>query len=437
MARMFHDWDIPTVNTQVAKATTPDASADRDSRGAASIPARLPKVAQVLPTDYRAGEREDIVTPTVKTEPTTTTEPITDPIVEPITEPKTVTEPPKNPPSGGTTQFVEYEYNADFTKRRAKYFNSATGAFTYGSWETPPKTKEDYDKEQADAAAKAAAFQEKRDAFSMLEATMRSYGFNETELKEITEFMQKGLIDPNMGPNQITLAMRQLNSYKSRFAGNEERRARNLNTLSEVAYLQQEKDYSATLREAGMQRFVTREQFATLIGNDISNTELGKRVRLANERVKYSDPNVLKQLRSYYNITEEDIAAYYLSPKDVLPELEAKTTTAEIGSAALQFGLSAEKERAQGLQTLGIDLERARSGYSNIAGVLPRTQQLSDIYSETGIKYTQTTAEEEEFKGLASAKRAREKLKEREFSSFMGSSGTGKTSLMKGTAGSI
>ena len=59
MARMFHDWDIPTVNTQVAKTTTPDASADRDSRGAASIPARLPKVAQVLPTDYRAGERED------------------------------------------------------------------------------------------------------------------------------------------------------------------------------------------------------------------------------------------------------------------------------------------------------------------------------------------------------------------------------------------
>ena len=338
---------------------------------------------------------------------------------------------------GGTTQFVEYEYNSDFTKRRAKYFNSATGQFTYGEWEDNPKTKADYDKEQAAAAAAAAALQQKRDAYALIEATMRSYGFTDSELNEIIKFIQDGLIDPNMGPNQLTLALRQLPSYKARFFGNEERRARGLNTLSEAEYLQQEQDYSATFRQRGLQRFATRSQFATLIGNDISNTEVGKRIDIAVERVQYGDPQVLKQLKTYYNITETDIAAYYLNPKEVLPELEAKTTTAEIGSAAVQYGLSAERERAEGLRAFGVDLTKARAGYGLISERLPRTQQLSNIYSQAGIDYTQTTAEEEEFKGTASAKRAREKLKELEIGSFMRSSGTGRTSLSKGTAGLI
>jgi hypothetical protein len=344
---------------------------------------------------------------------------------------------PDYKPGGGGNQFVEYEYNKDFTKRRAKYFNSATGQFTYGEWEDVPKTKEDYDKEQAAASAAAAALQEKRDAFSLIEATMRSYGFTESELNEIIKFIQNGLIDPNMGPNQLTLALRQLPAYKARFFGNEERRARGLNTLSEAEYLQQEQDYSATFRQRGLQRFATRGQFATLIGNDISNTEVGKRIDIAVERVQYGDPQVLKQLKTYYNITETDIAAYYLNPKEVLPELEAKTTTAEIGSAAVQYGLSAERERAEGLRAFGVDLTKARAGYGLISERLPRTQQLSDIYRQSGITYTQTTAEEEEFKGTASAKRARERLKELEIGSFIGTSGVGRTSLGKGTAGLI
>ena len=333
-------------------------------------------------------------------------------------------------------QFVEYEYDKNFTKRRAKFFNPATGQFTYGEWENNPMTPEDY-KAQQDAAAEAARLQQqKADAFALIEATMRSYGFNETELAEITKFIQEGLINPQMGPNQLALALRQLPSYKSRFAGNEERRARGLNTLSEGDYLQQEQDYSATLRQRGLQRFAVREQYAKLIGNDISNVELGKRADIAIQRVQNGDPLVLQQLRSYYNITEQDIAAYYLSPKEVLPELEARTVTAEIGSVASRFGLAAERQRAENLRMAGVDLARARAGYELISERLPRSQELSQIYAPSGIEFTQTTAEEEEFKGTASAKRARERLKELETGSFTGTSGRGLLAV-KGAAGAI
>lgn len=323
----------------------------------------------------------------------------------------------------GGYEFVEYEYSKDFKKRRAKYFNRATGTFTYGEYEDAPLTKEDFDAQQANILAEERALNEKRDAFALIESTMRSYGFNEEELKELTTYIQGGLLNPKLGPEQLVLQLRQLPSYKARFAGNEERRARGLNALSEANYLLQESAYAETLRQYGLQRFVNRTQFATFIGNDISNTEVGRRVKTAVERLQMGDPAILRQLRSYYAITDSDIVSYFLNPKEVLPELESKVTTAEIGATAGQYGLDTGLARASDLERYGVDLERARRGYSNIAQVLPRTTTLSDIYKQAGIDYTQTTAEEEEFKGLASAKRARERLAGLETAAFSGASG--------------
>jgi hypothetical protein len=343
---------------------------------------------------------------------------------------------PDYKPGGGGKQFVGYEYNENFTKRRAKYYDPATSQFSYDAWEDNPKTKEEYDAEQKAKSLAAKEQQEKADAFALTEATMRSYGFNPKELNEIMDFIQKGLINPQMGPNQLALALRQLPAYKERFAGNQTREAMGLNALSEAEYLQQESDYSATFKEYGLQRFATRSQFATLIGNDISNVELGKRAKIAVQRVQYGDPMVLEQLRKYYNVTEADVVAYYMSPKEILPELEAKTTTAEIGATAASFGFNADKARAESLRAAGVDLTKARAGYESIAERMPRTQQLTQIYAPSGIEYTQTTAEEEEFKGTASAKRARERLKELEKGSFSGSSGRGMLST-KTSAGLI
>jgi hypothetical protein len=164
--------------------------------------------------------------------------------------------------------------------------------------------------------------QEKRDAYSLVEQTMRSYGFSEAELTEILNYIKTGLVNPRMGANQLVIELRNLPSYKARFAGNETRRKAGLNALSEAEYLAQEKDYSETLRRYGQQRLANRAQFATLIGNDISNTELGSRVGIAVNRLSNTNPAVLGQLRTYYpTITNSDIVAYFLSPEETLPEL--------------------------------------------------------------------------------------------------------------------
>lgn len=280
--------------------------------------------------------------------------------------------------------------------------------------------------------------QERRDAFALVEKTMRSYGFNESELAEILNFIKTGLLNPRMGANQLLIDMRQLPSYKTRFAGNETRRAAGLNALSEAEYLAQEKDYSETLRRYGQQRLAKREQFATLIGNDISNAELSTRVGMAVNRLSNTNPAIMRQLKTFYpTINDSDIVAYFLSPTEALPELEAKVTTAEIGATAAQYGLAADLARATELQKYGVDLARARQGYENIAQVLPRAETLSNIYKQAGINYNQITAEQEEFKGLASAKRARNQLAQLEAAAFSGASGLGKTSLTRQVGGAI
>jgi hypothetical protein len=280
--------------------------------------------------------------------------------------------------------------------------------------------------------------QEKRDAYSLVEQTMRSYGFNEAELTEILNYIKTGLVNPRMGANQLVIELRNLPSYKARFAGNETRRKAGLNVLSEAEYLAQEKDYSETLRRYGQQRLANRAQFSTLIGNDISNTELGSRVGIAVNRLSNTNPAVLGQLRTYYpTITNSDIVAYFLSPTETLPELETKVATAEIGATAAQYGLQSDLSRISELQRYGVDLAKARQGYENIANILPRTELLSDIYKQAGINYNQTTAEQEEFKGLASARRARNQLSQLETAAFSGASGLGRTSLTRNIGGTI
>jgi hypothetical protein len=333
-------------------------------------------------------------------------------------------------PTGKTIVDIIYEGTG---KNRIKITKYSDGTETRES--APDLTAEEYNAEQVRIIAEEKALNEKRDAFALIESTMQSYGFSEDELKELNTYIQAGLLNPKLGPEQLVLQLRQLPVYKARFAGNEERRAKGLNVLSEADYLLQESAYAETMRQYGVQRFANRNQYATFIGNDISNTEVGRRVKTAVERLQMGDPAILRQLRSYYAITDSDIVSYFLNPKEVLPELESKVTTAEIGATAGQFGLDTGLGRASDLERYGVDLERARTGYSKIAQVLPRTATLSDIYKQAGIDYTQTTAEEEEFKGLASAKRAREKLVGLETAAFSGTSGLGRNALGRQTGG--
>jgi hypothetical protein len=275
---------------------------------------------------------------------------------------------------------------------------------------------------------------ETRDAFAILESTFRAYGLEEL-VNQIKDYMERGL-----GSEQASLELKNSQVYKDRFRGNELRRAAGLNVISEAEYLNLENSYNETLRSYGLQGYfgldkkAARLKMADIIGNDIAATEFKDRIDTVVTRVNNADPLIKSTLKSFYNINDTDLIGYFLNPKENMPKLQEKVTAAEIGSAAIGQGLISNVTSAEALAKLGITRGKAVEGYGIIAETLPTSEKLSKIYGEEGITYTQTTAEEEVFKGLASAERKRKQLASREFAAFGGGSGVGKTSLGRSNA---
>lgn len=269
-------------------------------------------------------------------------------------------------------------------------------------------------------------------AYAILEQTFRDYG-----LEELVPVIQ-GYMDRNLGANQATIELRKEPAYQARFAGNETRRKVGLNVLSEAEYLNLENSYNETLRAYGLQNYFGNDRIAKqkaaadIIGNDISAVEFKDRVDTVVTRVSNSDPTIKSTLRSFYNITDDDLVSYFLNPKENLPKLQQKVTTAEIGAAATTQGLKTSLEAASALAEFGVTKQQAQEGYQAIGAVLPTATKLGEIYNQG---YTQQEAEQEVFKGLASARRKREQLVAQEEASFSGSSGrlrTGKSRANEG-----
>jgi hypothetical protein len=287
---------------------------------------------------------------------------------------------------------------------------------------------------QAAAAEEARKLNEKRDAFALIQSTMKDYGFTDEEYTELLKYIEGALINPKIGPNQMVLELRKLPTYKARFAGNETRLKNGLNTLSEANYIQQENSYAEYLTAGGVSKLGTRATYAKLIGGAVSPTEVGKRVNMAVDRVTTADPEIMKMIRRYNpQISQQDLVSYFLDPENTLPELEKKVSMGEIGTAASQAGLDYNYGRIEDLQQYGVTREQAIVGYGNIGQVLPVAEKLGDVYSESGIRYDQATGESEFFKSNASAMEKRRRLASLERGAFSASAGLAQGALSSGS----
>jgi hypothetical protein len=283
------------------------------------------------------------------------------------------------------------------------------------------------DAQIAAEAAAAKATGERQSAYDLLYSEFSKYG-----LQSLVAPL-KGLITTGASPAEFTIKLRESPEYQKRFAGNAQRIAKGLTAIDEATYLAKEDAYQGLMRNYGLPESYwktgdlgTQEGFTKLIANDVSAVELENRLQTAQQRVLQSNPEVAYTLKAFYpDITNGDILAYALDPKNALDSINRKVTAAEIGGAALAQGLSTSLGGAEGLAAYGITKAQAQQGYQNVAGMVPRGSQLADIYGQQ--PYNQGTAEAEVFgtAGAEDAKKRREKLISLESASFGGSSGVG------------
>jgi hypothetical protein len=268
--------------------------------------------------------------------------------------------------------------------------------------------------------------------------------FNQYGLGSLIEPL-KNLITSGVSQAELTLALRQTEAYKKRFAANAQRIASGLRALSEGEYIALEDSYQSIMRNYDVPKIFyakdsmgRQEGFEKLIAGDVKAPELEQRILLGKERILNGSAETKQAFRQFFpSISDGDILGYVLDPEKGLQDIKRKVTAAEIGGAAIGAGLGLNLTRAEQLAGAGITGESARQGYQAVAGMLPRAQQLSEFYKES--PYTQQTAEQEIFNlaGGTEAANLRRKLTQTEQASFSGKSGTTGGALGRERAGSF
>jgi hypothetical protein len=297
--------------------------------------------------------------------------------------------------------------------------------------------------EQQRRLEEEAKLRDRQSAYDILYNEFNKYG-----LGGLVEDI-KYLLQSNVSPSQFSLELQNRPAYQARFSANKERIANGLRALSPAEYIGLEDQYQNVMRNYGLPAsYYTKDKtgkqpgFDKFLEGDVSAAELEDRVVTAQQRVINSNPQVLTALKQFYpDITNGDILAYTLDPKNALTNIKQKVTAAEIQGAADVFGLNritaestpdqikALEARAQALAGYGVDKAAATEGFAQVAEIAPRGSQLADIYKEA--PYTQATAESEVFRtsGAAEAKAKRKKLTALEQASFSGSSGVGQGAI--------
>ncbi len=163
---------------------------------------------------------------------------------------------------------------------------------------------------QQDAAAEA---EKKRragqSAYDLLLSEFNQYG-----LGSLVEPL-KALIVSGPSEAELTLALRQTEPYKQRFAANAKRLASGLRALSEAEYITLEDQYQSIMRNYGLPAtYYTKDAtgkqagFEKFIAGDVSAAELEDRIAIAQKRVINAAPEVTTALKQFYpDITNGDI----------------------------------------------------------------------------------------------------------------------------------
>jgi len=296
---------------------------------------------------------------------------------------------------------------------------------------------EKYTKEYLTKVTEAEKTAERLSAFNILKMEFQQYG-----LGSLVDSISNLLTD-GTPPAEFALRLRNTQEYKDRFKANEIRISKGLAALSPAEYVGLEDQYQNVMRNYDLpESYYTKDKtgrqlgFEALLASDVSARELEDRVVTAKDRVINANPEVSKALKQFYpDITNGDILAYALDPKNALKSIQSKVTSAEIGGAAMQVGLGTSLTRAEELQKYGVDKASAVEGYSMIGGGLQRGSELASIYGES--PYTQATAESEVFKltGQDKARKQRQKVTGLEKATFGGQSGLTSGALARDRAG--
>jgi hypothetical protein len=171
-------------------------------------------------------------------------------------------------------------------------------------------------------------------------------------------------------PDALFGAVRNNPIYIERFKGNAIRIKNGYAPLSEAQYILQEQGYSTALKNLGMPKgfYDTKTDFANIMGNDIDIQEFSDRLGQGYKMVANAPPEVVKQLKMMVpDITDANLAAYFLDPAKSVTQIEQMARAANIAAQGKTAGgIQLTSEQAQSLSLAGVSTETAQQKFAQI-----------------------------------------------------------------------
>ena len=179
--------------------------------------------------------------------------------------------------------------------------------------------------------------------------------------------------------DDIGVQLRDSESFKTRFSGNEKLRAAKKPVYSVSDYLRLESQYRDNLLAAGMPAdfYSSQEDIANFIGNLNSPDEIKARVEQGYAAVKNADPKVVNELKSMYGLDDGTLAAFFVDPVRTKDQVLRAARAAEVASQAReQAGISLGAPAAELLVQQGVTQEEARTGFAQVSQLQELTRPL-------------------------------------------------------------
>lgn len=209
---------------------------------------------------------------------------------------------------------------------------------------------------------------------STIKSILDSFKLGDTAfIDEIVSAITNERVDQNSSTflDDIGVLLSDSPYLKTRFSANETRKQNNLPPLPLTEILQLENSYTTALQASGMPAGFYDDpatDFQGFIARNTSPAEINRRVNEGYTAVKNADPEVIKQFKELYGVTEGELAAYFLDPTrqeaSITKSMESATIAAEGRRAAgIQLGVG----QAEELQQAGVTSAAARQGFANIA----------------------------------------------------------------------
>lgn len=259
-------------------------------------------------------------------------------------------------------------------------------------------------------------------AAAIINAQLQSWGIYDLA-PDVLRILQQGL-----GPAAVLTELENTNSYKTRFAANDERRKKGLRVLPPAEYVATETQLKGVLRTFGMPAgfYDSNEDMRKFLANDVSPAELQDRAQVA-QTIWLTGPQENRDAwKQYYGLGDGAAIAAILNPDKAVGLIQKQAAAAQLGGTAARQGLDVARNRAEDLVGQGVSLDQARTGYGQIGEALGTDQAIAQRF---GDQLTQTDEEDARLLGLASARRKIQGLQASETSLFSGHGTAGSGAL--------